>query len=110
MQAAVEVHALVDATDLRRDCNLRDQLRRASSSVPAQIAEGFGQASDRHFASYLRMARGGCNEIRTHLDLACHRGLISAEDRARVCGLYEHEGRMLTKLIQHLERENRRRR
>ena len=106
-QAAVAVSALIDETELRKDFNLRDQLRRASSSVPAQIAEGFGQVSDRHFASYLYMARGGCNEVRAHLDLARSRGLLSVDDHGRICELYEHEGRMLTRLIQHLEREDR---
>jgi four helix bundle protein len=63
---------------LRRDFELRDQLDRSSSRVPPLISEGFGQQTDRHFASYLFRARGSCNEVCTHLTIARNKTYIDA--------------------------------
>lgn len=90
-----------------KDFDLRRQLLRASASVPAQIAEGYGQKSDRHFAQYLFVARGSCNEVRAHLVVASARRLITESECDRVCRLYVSEGKMLTRLIQHLLRSDR---
>src|SRR4051812_5453767 len=42
--------------------NLTNQLRRASSSVPANIAEGCGKNSNSEFAHFLNIALGSSNE------------------------------------------------
>ncbi|MEE2984089.1 MAG: four helix bundle protein [Pseudomonadota bacterium] len=53
-----------------RDCgdrNFRDEITRASLSVPSNIAEGYERDSKKQFARYLRMARDSCAELRTQL-------------------------------------------
>lgn len=42
--------------------SLTNQLRRATSSVPANIAEGCGKRSPAEFAHYLNIAPGSSNE------------------------------------------------
>lgn len=49
---------------------LASQLRRAASSVPLNIAEGYGYGTRRVFVKHLRMARGSLAEVGTILDLA----------------------------------------
>lgn len=110
MEAHAAVSALIEQTSVRRDFDLARQLSRAASSIPAQIAEGFGQKTDRHFAQYLFVARGSCNEVRVHLQLARDRRLIAPAECDRVCQLYVSEGKMLTRLIQHLTRSDRKQR
>jgi four helix bundle protein len=49
---------------------LTNQMRRAAVSVPSNIAEGKGRASDREFAHFLRQARGSLLELETQLYIA----------------------------------------
>jgi four helix bundle protein len=107
LAAANEVSALLTRTDFSKDFDLKDQLGNSSSRVPALIAEGFEQKSDRHFAHYLYLARGSAKESKTHLRVACGRGYVPLRDTARLGGDFEEIKRMLTGLIEHLESENR---
>jgi four helix bundle protein len=110
LEAADAISALLKRPGFRQDLKLRDQLRESSGKVPAQISEGFGQKTDRHFAHYLYVARGSTNETRTHLRVAFGREYISASDLAETTARYEAIGKRLTRLIQHLEREDRKQR
>ena len=51
------VSALLDRPGFSTDLNLRGQLDRSSSRIAPLIAEGFGQLTDRHVATYLARAR-----------------------------------------------------
>lgn len=106
-EAADELFALFRESRLGRDRDLGAQLNRASVRVISDIAEGFEQKTDRHFAKYLYDARGRSAEIRAQLFLAWSRSYITGTERARVSALYEEVGRMLTGLITYLEREDR---
>jgi four helix bundle protein len=48
---------------------LADQIRRASSSVPMNISEGFGLGTRPQFLKHLRSARGSLCEVSTALEL-----------------------------------------
>lgn len=50
---------------------LISQLKRASSSIPANIAEGCGKNSNLEFAHFLNIALGSSNEAEYFLILAC---------------------------------------
>lgn len=52
------------------DFGLRDQTRRASVSIMANIAEGFGRRSDKEFANFLNIAHGSVSEVQSHLYVA----------------------------------------
>ena len=62
-----------------RDYGLRDQIRRASVSVMANIAEGFGRNSNKDFVRFLNISRASCFEVQSHLHIAKELDYINEE-------------------------------
>jgi four helix bundle protein len=56
------------------------QLRRASLSIPSNIAEGSKRSTDKSYASFLRISLGSGAEIETQLYIAKELGYISDPD------------------------------
>ena len=57
---------------------LSSQIRRASTSVPANIAEGFGFGRDGRYIHHLRIALGSLAELGTHLEATKRLGMLTA--------------------------------
>ena len=64
-----------------RNYALRDQMTRASVSVPSNIAEGYERDSDGDFRRFLRIAKGSNAELRTQLYIASQLDLIPEASR-----------------------------
>lgn len=56
--------------EFSKDYDLRSQIRRASISIMANIAEGFGRRSDKEFANFLNISHGSASEVQSHLYVA----------------------------------------
>ena len=69
-QFTVDVFEATEGLRGTHAAGLRSQLRRASSSIGANIAEGAGQEGAPQFARYLQIAIGSTSEVESHLDLA----------------------------------------
>jgi four helix bundle protein len=104
------VSAITRSGNLARDERLRRQTEGAAESVLANIAEGYGQASDKAFASYLFISRGSANELRAHLRVAVARGYLLEGARAEIDRELEEIARMLTGLVRYLLRSDRKHR
>jgi len=72
-QEAMELVRLIYifASELPSDekFNVISQLKRASVSIPLNIAEGVGRNTDKEFRHFLHIARGSLSEVNTILDL-----------------------------------------
>ena len=110
LEAAHLVADVLHKPSFQKHWELGGQINRDSIRVASDISEGFEQKTDRHFARYLYDSRGGTREIRTQFDLALKRQAITAADCEELSGRYAEIARMLSGLIQHLEREDRKNR
>lgn len=73
---AVAVHALTENVPRKNNTELIDQLRRSALSVPANIVEGAGCATNKEFARFLGIAFASANELEYHLEFAADTGTI----------------------------------
>ena len=64
------VYALVKGSSFSHDFGLSDQIRRASVSVMANIAEGHERDGTKEFIQFLSCAKGSVGEVRSHLYVA----------------------------------------
>ena len=82
---------------------LTSQIRRASASVPANIAEGQGRCHTKEYLNHLSIARGSLFEVETHLILSQEIGLLSSETLAELLALSNEIVRMISGLRKSLE-------
>ena len=59
---------------------LSDQVRRAVVSIPSNIAEGAGRASNKDYAHFIAIARGSLFETMTQLEAAVRFGYLKESD------------------------------
>ena len=78
---------------------LTNQLRRASVSVPSNIAEGQARQSRKEFQHFLSNARGSLVEIETQLQLATDLGYLGEERSAELLAQASEVGRILNGLL-----------
>ncbi len=82
---------------------LTSQIRRAASSVPANIAEGQGRQHTKEFLNHLSVARGSLMELETHLMLSRRVGLMEQSALDPLLVLADRVSRMLSGLRSSLQ-------
>src|SRR5687768_866310 len=91
-----------------RDASLRKQMRNASNSVKANIAEGFERNSDREFVRFLRIAKASLAELQSHLYTALDRRYLTQEVFDSLMKQARSTGRLTGGFIAYLVRKLRR--
>jgi len=81
---------------------LTSQLRRASSSIGANLAEGCGRNGDAEFARFCSIAMGSASELEYHLLLARDLKLLKPADYDQLAPRTTELKRMLAGLLQKL--------
>jgi four helix bundle protein len=100
---ALTVYRLTENFPRAETYGLTSQLRRASVSVPANIAEGCGRGSDPELMRFLRIALGSVNELDYELLLARDLHYVSDSDYLRVTAQAGSVRNMLAILLTSLE-------
>ncbi|MFN9969571.1 MAG: four helix bundle protein [Phycisphaerae bacterium] len=80
---------------------LTSQMRRASVSIPSNIAEGYNRKTTAEYIRGLRIASGSQAELSTQLEIASELGLINPEPDLQA--MLQEIDRMLFALIRKLE-------
>lgn len=70
---------------LSRDYSICDQLKRASSSIMLNIAEGFERGSTKDFANFLSIAKGSAGEVRSILYIILDNNYITKNEFELLC-------------------------
>jgi four helix bundle protein len=79
-QLTLTIYRLTKPFPKDEQYGLTGQLRRAVSSIPANIAEGCGRDSDAELKRFLDIAHGSASEADYHLNLAADLGYLDAAD------------------------------
>jgi four helix bundle protein len=85
---------------------ITSQMRRASASIGANIAEGTCRKGDVDFARFLQMAAGSASELEYHLILARDLKLLQASDFERLTDQTVEVKRMLASLMKKLRADS----
>jgi len=82
---------------------MTSQIRRASSSIAANIAEGHGRENTGSFIQFLRIGQGSLKELETYLVLAARLEFIDAKQSKELLGVTEEIGKMIRSMIRRLQ-------
>ena len=104
MSLAESAYRLTHRFPTEERYGLSSQLRRAASSIPAQVAEGH-QQSTRAYRNYLIIALGSQAECETHLELARRLACAPADEIEPVSVLAGRVGQVLHGLLRSLPRK-----
>ena len=99
-QLSLEIEELLKSFPSSEKFLLVDQMKRASRSIPAQIAEGYARRETlKDFQKYLRDCVGEANEMINHLLLSKHKEYIKKPGYAdELINRYTVLGKKLTNL------------
>jgi four helix bundle protein len=86
--------------------SLTSQMRRASASVPANIAEGCGRGGGIELGRFLQIASGSAHELEYHLLLAAELGYLKPEEQEKMNNQVSEVKRMLSALIKKVQAEH----
>ena len=101
-ETTLSVYRMTADGAFAKDFGLRDQIRRASVSMMANIAEGHGRRSNSEFANFLNIARGSAAEVQSHLHVALGLDYIGKDEFDQLYSATQEVSRMTLALAKYL--------
>src|SRR5512139_2326634 len=98
-QLTLEVYHATVAFPKEEMYGLTSQIRRASASIPANIAEGCGRGGNAEFKQFLQIALGSASELEYHLLLARDLHYLNTADYEHLASAVVEVKKMLSALI-----------
>ena len=99
-----EIYKITSTLPENEKFGLISQMRRASVSIPSNIAEGWGRLSRKNYIQFLRISRGSLFELETQILITKELNYIS--DSEIIENLIIEISKMLNSLIRKLEEKN----
>jgi four helix bundle protein len=97
------VYALTRSSSFAKDFALREQIRRSSVSIMANIAEGFARSGSGEFVQFLAVAKGSACEVISHLYVALDQKYITKEEFESVSVLAGQTINLIGGLMKYLQ-------
>lgn len=104
-QLMLEVYAFTEHLPKDEKHNRVFQLKKSSSSTPANIAEGFGRYHYQDNMRFCRQARGSLDETKNHVIAARDLKQAPKQDCDRLCDECQEIKKLLNGYIRYLERQ-----
>ena len=105
MTLAELTYRLAAALPASERYELSSQIRRASVSIPSNIAEGYARESEASYVHFLKIARGSLRELETQALLGTRLMLVDAAIAEPVLTQCDRVGKLLCGLIRSLDEE-----
>ena len=99
VQLVTELYCVTEKFPKTEIFGLTSQIRRASVSIPANIAEGYARKHKKEYIQFLKIAFGSGAELETHLIISKNLGFIKDDSIIKVNELLDEVMRMLNKLV-----------
>jgi len=96
------VYTVTRDHEFKKDLRLSGQIQAASTSIMANIAEGFIRRSNREFTQFLFIATSSAAEVQSHLYIALDQGYI---DQKQFDAIYDQANKtamIISGLIKYL--------
>lgn len=104
IELAVDVYSLTKEFPETEKYGLSSQIQRSASSIPANIAEGYGRQSTKSYSQFIKISRGSLFELETFLILAERLSYINKSDLYnKIKNEISEEGKMLNAFIKKLD-------
>ena len=103
-QLTLDVYKILHSFPKEEMFGLTSQMKRASSSIPTNIAEGCGRNSDKDFTRFLVIAFGSANELEYQIILSSDLNFIQSEVSEKLLAQVEEIKKMLNGLITKLNK------
>lgn len=78
---------------------LISQMRRASVSIPSNIAEGFNRFQNKEFRRFLYISLGSCAELETQIEISHDLEYMNEQEKVIILDKIKFESRMISNLI-----------
>ncbi len=102
MELVEEIYRLTKHLPRDEQFGLTSQMRRSATSIPMNIAEGYGRHHRGDYVHSLSIARGEAFELDTQLEITTRLGLLSTDETATAQRLCFEVRRMLGTMIKRM--------
>ncbi len=102
VEISKKVYALTNNFPKEEVYGLTAQMRRASVSIPSNIAEGFKRYHPKEYKQFLHITLGSAAELETQGVIAHELGFIGKEHFADLAEHLDHLGKMVSSLLKKL--------
>ena len=102
MKLAKVIYFLVKKLPKEETYSLSDQMRRAATSIPSNIAEGYERHTKKEYSHFLFIARGSNAELNTLLQLCIDIDYLTENEVKEAIELSNEIGKILTTIIKKL--------
>ena len=104
IEMVTSIYLMTQSFPKEETFGLVSQLRRASVSVPSNIAEGYARGTDKEKLHFLRISSGSMSEVETQLLLGLNLGYIGQEKYNELSEIVTSVWKQLNSLISSIKK------